>query len=591
MAISGKSKGKNVNLSKGIIFVFFIIFLIFFGIFMSDFVIIYQENNPGDVLPSYLSYIPFVCYIGAIFLGIGFLIFLRNISVQKSREVLSRKKVQTGSIYKEALLLTIFIFAFIPLIGPIFDRGVNDQNFSIYNDDWNGASVFKNTLEQAGYNVMAIQSSLSATERLNDLNKSILLILLGPNQFYNPIFEIPYFVNFFKSTVPNSLLICHDHGSTSTLLWEIFIASALDPDIQDAIPVTIFTNGILRDNQSYEMRPDFPVIESFPGHPTTAGSNPLDPSDPTKINKVILSEASAIAGGELLRYFDWDIVGSTTDYSYVDVNGDHMYKEADDYVDLSMISAMIPGIPDRLGLCRSQAVFVAKDTGIGRIFLSADASLFDNELINEPGFDNRQFAINIVNWLTYNHPKEDWVIAFDEAHIRPEYSRDLSSAGIFGFITQYIIHLSTNPITAWIYPLLAVYTLRKYLPKKDEKTQKKKAKKQEQKEEREKFRTSSYFAQKIEWFRNNNEYSKALKLLYRRLERKLNSQLGDRVISTRNVVDLAIAKEPNISKVKIKRISKFMDRMLSIKEGKSKVKNEQDFENLFFEMEWVVKNI
>ncbi|MFW9782108.1 MAG: hypothetical protein ACFFFB_07480 [Candidatus Heimdallarchaeota archaeon] len=587
MAISGKSKGKNVNLSKGIIFVFFTIFLIFYGIFMSDFMDIFEENNPGEALPSYLSYIPFVCYVGAIFLGISFIIFLRNITAQKSREVLSRKKVQTGSIYKEALLLTIFIFAFVPLIGPIFDRGENDQNFSIYNDDWNGASDFKYTLEQEGYDIMAIQTSLSATERLNKLNKSILLILLGTNQFYNPINEIPYFINFFKSTVPNSLLICHDHGSTSTLLWEIFIASALDPDIQGALPVTIFPNGILRDNGSYELRPDFPVIESFPGHPTTAGTNP--PS--TNIDRIILSEASAVVGGPFVTYFGWDVVGSTTDYSYVDVNGDYMYKEVDDYVDLSMISAVIPVFPDRLGLGRAQTVFVAKDTGIGRIFLSADASLFNNELINQPGFDNRQFGINIVNWLTFNHPKEDWVIAFDEAHIRPEYSRDLTSAGIFGFIIQYIIHLSTNPITAWIYPLLAVYTLRKYLPKKDEKAQKKKAKKQEQKEEHERFRTSSYFAQKIEWFRNKNEYSKALKLLYRRLERKLNTQLGDRLISTKNVVDLAIAKEPNISKVKTKRISKFIDRMLSIKEGKSKVKNEQDFENLFFEMEWVVNNI
>ena len=42
---------------------------------------------------------------------------------------------------------------------------------------------------------------------------------------------------------------------------------------------------------------------------------------------------------------------------------------------------------------------------------------------------------------------------------------------------------------------------------------------------------------------------------------------------------------------KVRRISKFMDTMIAIKEGKSKVKNEQDFENLYFEMEWMVKNI
>ncbi|MFX1588219.1 MAG: hypothetical protein ACFFC1_08695, partial [Promethearchaeota archaeon] len=211
--------------------------------------------------------------------------------------------------------------------------------------------------------------------------------------------------------------------------------------------------------------------------------------------------------------------------------------------------------------------------------------------INHPNYDNRQFGINIVDWLTFGEDKDNWVVAFDEAHIRPEYSRDLTSAGLFGFIIQYVVQLSTNPITAWIYPLLAVYMLKKYLPKKDEKAEKKKAKKQEQIEEREKFRTSSYFAQKIEWFRNKSEYGKALKLLYRRLERKLNAQLGGGTITTQSVVNLAVSKDPSINKVKIKRISKFMDRILPIKEGKSKVKNVEDFENLFFEMEWVVNNV
>ncbi len=212
-------------------------------------------------------------------------------------------------------------------------------------------------------------------------------------------------------------------------------------------------------------------------------------------------------------------------------------------------------------------------------------------MINEPGYDNSQFGKNIIDWLTYGESKEDWVVIFDEAHIRPEYSRDFTSAGIFGFITQYIVHLSTNPITAWIYPLLAIYSLKKYLPKKDEKKEKKKAKEQETQEERERFRTSSFFAEKIEWYREKSRYGKALTLLYRRLERKLNALLSGRKITTQNVMAMVIAKDPKITKLKIRRISKFMDRIIAIKEGKMKVKNEQDFENLFFEMEWVVNNL
>jgi hypothetical protein len=578
MALLGKSSGKGVNFSKGFIIVFFMIFLIVYGLFLTNYVEIFQNNNPSTDFPIYFSYLPLVCYIGAVFFGFGLIVFIKNLTSQKSREIQSRKKGKTGSIYKEALFLIIFIIAFIPLFGPIFDQGTNDQNFSIYNDNWNGASDFRSALQYEGYEVMSVQSSLSATERLN---KSVLLILLGPNQFYNPIFEIPFFINFFANDSRNSLLICHDHGSTSTLLWEIFIASALDPDIAGSIPVTIFANGILRDNASYDTRPDFPVIRSFSSHPTTMG-----------INQVILSQASAVVGGPFISYFGWDMVGSTTDYGYVDINNDHKYNFTDDYVDISMIAAAIPGFPSKWPLGGySQAVFMAKDTGNSRIFVSADASLFNNELIEESTYDNMAFGINIIRWLTYNEPKENWVIAFDEAHIRPEYSRDLSSAGIYGFVMEYIVHLSTNPITAWIYPLLAIYTLKKYLPKKDEKAEKKKIKQQEKKEEREKFRTSSFFVEKIRWYREKGKYDKALTLLYRRLERKLNNLLRGQKISTKNVIGMVYLKEPNVSKLKAKRISKFMDRMILIKEGKSKIRNEQDFETLFFEMEWVANNI
>jgi len=300
MSSIGKTSEKNINFSKGILFVFFSIFLIVYGIFLDNFYRDYPIYNEGKVLPLYISYIPLVCYTGAVFMGIVFLIFLRNVTVQKSREIQSRKQVKAGSIYKEALFLVIFLLAFVPLLSPIIDHGTNNQYNSIYNSEWNGASDFAKTIEDEGYEIMSVQSSLSATERLN---KSILLILLGPNQFYDPIFEVPYFIDFFNGS--NSLLICHDHGSTSTLLWEVLIASMFDPDI--SIPLTIFPDGILRDNASYDTTPEFPVIQNFAAHPTTAN-----------IDEVILSVASCAVGGPFIEAFGWTSIGSTTDYGFID---------------------------------------------------------------------------------------------------------------------------------------------------------------------------------------------------------------------------------------------------------------------------------
>jgi hypothetical protein len=104
-----------------------------------------------------------------------------------------------------------------------------------------------------------------------------------------------------------------------------------------------------------------------------------------------------------------------------------------------------------------------------------------------------------------------------------------------------------------------------------------------------KLRTSSFFSQKIEWYREKNRYHKALNLLSRRLERKFNTLLKGKPITTKNIIEMVKAKEPAVTRHKIRRISRFMDTILWIKTGK-KVKDEKEFENLFYEMEWIIKN-
>ena len=587
-----KASERSIKISKGIIFSFLTFYFIFYGIVLSAFIDYISVENPG-ALPIFVAYIPLLCYVGAIFMGLRTIIYIRQTTEQKSRQKKSVKRKGKSSIYKQSLFLLIIVFVFIPLLSPIVDRGENDQNFSIYNQSWNGASEFRQYLIDDGYEVGCIQSSLSATERLN---KSVLLVLLGPNSFYNPLYEIPYFVNFLQEG-GNSLLLCHDHGSTSTLLYEILVASLLSAS-SSTVPIAIFPDGYLRDNASCltdpnnpDMRnPLFPIIKDFPSHS-------IDYNFDAGVDNVILSRSS-ISIWLFTLLAGWDVIGQTTQYGFLDRNNDGIYNGTEDgyTISTSMRTALKQAYPEYAGIIDAlpvlptggipQPVFMAKDLGDTRIFVSSDASVFNNELINEAGYDNLRFAENIIDWLTPGD-KDDWIVVFDEAHIRPEFTRDLTSAGIFGFIMQYIVHLSTNPITAWIYPLLAIYTFRKYIPKRDdEKEQKKKEKKEEQKEEQARFRTSSFFAQKIEWYHEKNKFHKALTLLYRRLERKLNAQLGGRPITTENVIELVRAKEGRLSKQKEKKLTSFMDKMLAIKKGKMKVKRDDEFEKLFYKMEW-----
>ena len=107
--------------------------------------------------------------------------------------------------------------------------------FEFIRQTYNLVQNYQLLLEEEGYQCYNIQSSLGSTERLN---KSIVLVIMGTNQFYNPIYEIPFFMDFLEKG--NSILLCHDHGATSTLLWEIFFANLINPDIKEKVPVTIF---------------------------------------------------------------------------------------------------------------------------------------------------------------------------------------------------------------------------------------------------------------------------------------------------------------------------------------------------------------
>ncbi len=584
-------------------------------------VLIQSKFETQFTLPPYLNVIPFVCYFAAGVIGLFFIIFLiRNI--QEKNRTKKTKKLTFGSIYQPALLTIVLIFTLIPFLSPIIDQGKNDQNFSIYNEDWNGCSTFKETMELMGYEVMPIQSSLSATERieqiktLNLLGKSVLLVMLGPNKFYNPIYEIPFFINFFKGK--NSLLLCHDHGSTYELLWEIFAANQMDLSAINNTPVTIFAEGYLLDNKSFDTNPLFPVItkDQFndPANVFTRG-----------VDRVILSKATAVAGGPLIDFFGWNVVARSSDvHSFVDKNFDGRYDYKftvgnltyyNDAIDINFLyetmlqyyslqgSAMPTEIVEfwnltqghlPLGYPFTPAVFLSKDTGNFRIFISSDASLWNNQLIINPKYDNLQFAINVISWLTRQDQGEipsQWVIAIDEAHIRPEDTNDMTSAGIFGFVMRYIIQLSTNPITAWIYPLLAVILLRKFLPKKAKEEEKKEIEKQERKEDKLRFRTSSFFAKKINMYHKKSRYREAVLLLYRRLERKLHAQLGTKEITPTNVVELVQAKDPNVNKNKLQRIAKFIILISQLKLGKKNVNDKENFEKIYFELTWVNSNL
>jgi len=145
----------------------------------------------------------------------------------------------------------------------------------------------------------------------------------------------------------------------------------------------------------------------------------------------VLSRASAVLGGDLLSFFGWETIGrSSASYSFVDVNQDEMYRYEDDNYPIpdSLVNVLrdFAGLnfPEGIPLGGyPQVTFALKEISAGkRIFLSSDASLFDNDLITR--YDNLQFANNIIDWLTYGDT--DIAIVFDESHNAPYGRREFS---------------------------------------------------------------------------------------------------------------------------------------------------------------------
>ncbi len=560
----------------------------------------------GTAFPLYFSYqmitennaysTPYINYVGFIFvIYIGIKLFttlvqtIRQFSREQQGSGIELDTTKFG--FSTALYLVVFFLAWAPIVLPLIDNGMNSKHNSVYNSDWNGWSNYKDSLETAGYEVRSVQSSISAINSI-DTQKQIVLVTAGPNVFYNPASEIPFFLTAFKSNF--SMFICEDQGTAENLLFQMFIASA---PTGNPTPLTFIPDGILMDNASYWKTPAFPVIESF------SSSSPITQG----VDNVVLSYASGFLGGEIISSLGWDIIGSSSgSYSYIDVNNDSKYDKTEDVYEFpSAITNILQDQDGAAGLTGdmlslgfplggySQAVFTSKQvTPSSRVFCATDASWLNNELTSIDEYDNLQMGMNVMSWLSCGRNPENTLIVFDEAHIRVEAGwRDISSAGSFGVLQGYVNWLSTNPILGLVYPLFALRTLTKWIPKEGDK-QKVQLKDLEEAERNRamlKFRTSSFFAQKINWYRKNNKYRLALKQLYRRLERKVNRILGASAQRDVDAIMDAIKAERGntITKDQYKRIENFFETMLALKENKEDVDNEEDFEDIFMQMSWV----
>nr|MDO8087549.1 hypothetical protein [Candidatus Sigynarchaeum springense] len=540
--------------------------------------------------------------------------------------------------FKKPLFLLIFLVAWTPLIIPLFsmDDSVHKE-FSAWNYGDSGTSNFRRAIEDAGYDTM---SSIGSYSLLSRIDEPFVLVIMGPNRLYNFVSDIPFLIKFVRSG--GSLLIAHEQGTTELLFLNMFLASAIDGRGSKPFPLTFFMDGILRDNVSYYNTNDFPVIDSpnIAPHAVTAG-----------VSRLVLNRASGLMlEGGLGAIFGWNIVATSTNaYSWVDKNDDGLYARDVDYFDpytlgvpmilfepLKLLGFSFPaGLPQG-----GMAIPVVGVTDLGtsnssRVVVTADASMFSNQLLDLPGYDNRQFAINCINWLSSGNTSMK--IVFDESHLRPVAIQDTSPSAVYGTVLDYVGFMSSNWLLSPFYPFIALKLLHRWLPKSEEqklKLQEKKRKREERKakriQEREKrqrrrlgrfifesaaakegstgvkaarekkpktlaeqrverkmqgiLKKSTFFAQKLAWYLEQPDFNSALELLYNRVKRLAGKKLGEHA-DDRAIISAIMEKNPQVEQRRLESFFRQM-RHVTAKKGSGRVRitRAENLEKLYYEI-------
>nr|MDO8116112.1 hypothetical protein [Candidatus Sigynarchaeota archaeon] len=503
-------------------------------------------------------------------------------------------------VFKTPLFVVIFILSWVPLLAPLFtiDNNVY-KDFSAWNNGDSGASSFRSELINEGYtNVKACITSYSMLSRIEE---PFVIVSLGPNKFYNPVSDVPFMIKFLK--LNGSMLLCHEQGSTQWLMYDMFIASLpllSSNEITRPFPFMFFGEGILKDNVSYYVRNDLPVIQGtgIRSHPVMNG-----------IDKIVLNHASGMV---MLPGMDtalgWQVLAaSSSAYSWVDKNEDGKFNRTEDRFDVPFIfdfALQQYKISNDSGVVMGGfpiPVVAATEFGSeeqSRVIVTSDASIFSNQMINLAGYKNKQFALNCVDWLTRGNKSQ--LIVFDEAHLRPDGLQDASPAAIFGQFLDYVAYSSSNWFMAPFYPFLALSSIRKWLPKTEEQIQKeqekqrrkeeKKARKAAKKSKRERkvlataryslapesekgelskkkkkpsfiqqksakkiegiLKRSTYFSQKLTWYLEQSHYNGAIELLYNRVKRLIGQKVGESA-SHEQVIHAIMDKFPNVEHDKL----------------------------------------
>ncbi len=453
--------------------------------------------------------------------------------------------------WKETLQIVLFFLSWLPvaLLAGTTIFGVTEnypQDFSIYNQQYNGLSDFRTQIEGVGYTTASIESTMSVISRYNG---SAVLVIMGPVSY----FTIDAVLTLFQHlTAGGGVLIADDFGTANSSfeLLNTLIAGTYSQGSAQAHGFLSYTGGVLLDLNSYAMSPKLPIIRRSNGGfrpgldlgALTAGVNELYLNWATAINPLCLVGQSGVAWTTTRSWCETNITSLNPYPSDSEWNGSLPVVGA---LDLGVLSSNLRG----------------------RLVATSDPSIFINDMLSRG--DNSRFARNVIDWLSYGNKSRP--IVFCENLLAVPWA---SAEFFYGFFLGRALWLSTMPYFAPLYPILTVVGIKKYLPD---------VKKPEVKSVSEVFlrRGQTYFSERMTYYRSEGNYARVVKMLYRKLKRDLVKKFSWSEYDSRKLWELMRYKDSSLDEA---RFYKSIDRIEEISSKPGMKIKESELMTLFFWM-------
>ncbi len=449
--------------------------------------------------------------------------------------------------WKQAIQITLFVLSWFPIgfiVGStLFGVGnTYSQDFSIYNNDWNGLSDFRISLESDGYTVKAIQSSMGVIQRYKG---NACLVIMGPVRDFS--FDAILTITTHLA-MGGSVLIADDFGTTNASFYllnnrllQIFGGAQLQQ--YGVSGFLSFTGGVLYDLDSYDKSPRLPVITDFGGYV----ADPSIYQGVAENGGLHLNWASALSPRSLLGAagFAWSSVRA---WCETDVTSNNPVPDENEWKGRLPVAGAVP-------------------LGNGRLVAMSDPSAFDNDMWGR-FTGNQIFGMNVIHWLTRNN--RDIPIIFCESLLAQPWN---SAEFFYGLFLGRALWMTTNVWFAPIYPLSTAIGIKKYLPD---------IKKPEVKSVSEVFvrRGQTYFSERMAYYRTEGNYARVIKMLYRKLKRSITKKHMWNEYDSKRVWSLLHYKDPTVKE------SDFFRKIHRIEEiasnPKMKIKENELMELFFF---------